>query len=219
MRDSVHIGSELSIYFGNARRTKDYSLNTLYDQLGRRKYLILNERTAFLAAARTEVLETATFCEVMAYTGARISEVLALTADRVDVVSGVIVFETLKRREKGVFRAVPVPQEVIQRVAKVHKLGVQNHLKTDPAERLWPWCRTTGFKRIKRVMRKAGVEGPQASPKGLRHGFAVVGLQAGIPLNLVSRWLGHADLETTAIYANAVGDEEKSIAQRFWQTF
>jgi integrase len=36
------------------------------------------------------------------------------------------------------------------------------------------------------------------------------------PLNLVQKWLGHAQLSTTAIYANAVGAEEKDIAKRTW---
>ena len=38
----------------------------------------------------------------------------------------------------------------------------------------------------------------------------------GIPLNLVQRWLGHAQLSTTAIYADAVGEEERHIAARLW---
>ena len=39
----------------------------------------------------------------------------------------------------------------------------------------------------------------------------------GIPLNLVQKWLGHAQLTTTtAIYADAVGAEEKDIAKRVW---
>jgi len=41
-------------------------------------------------------------------------------------------------------------------------------------------------------------------------------VSAGIPLNLVQKWLGHAQLTTTAIYANAVGAEEKDIARRMW---
>ena len=36
------------------------------------------------------------------------------------------------------------------------------------------------------------------------------------PLNLVQKWLGHAQLTTTAIYADAVGSEEKDIARRMW---
>jgi integrase/recombinase XerD len=33
----------------------------------------------------------------------------------------------------------------------------------------------------------------------------------------VQKWLGrHAQLSTTAVYANAVGAEEKDIARRMW---
>jgi integrase len=38
----------------------------------------------------------------------------------------------------------------------------------------------------------------------------------GIALNMVQKWLGHAQLTTTAIYADAVGDEEQSIAAKMW---
>jgi len=37
---------------------------------------------------------------------------------------------------------------------------------------------------------------------------------AGVPLNLIQRWMGHSRIETTAIYANAVGDEERALAKR-----
>ena len=48
-------------------------------------------------------------------------------------------------------------------------------------------------------MAAGGLDGPGASPKGLRHGFGVAGVSAGIPLNLVQNWLGHAQLTTTAM--------------------
>jgi integrase/recombinase XerD len=67
------------------------------------------------------------------------------------------------------------------------------------------------------VTADARLDGPHASPKGLRHGFGVTAVSAGIPLNLVQKWLGHAQLTTTAIYADAVGEEEEqSIAARMW---
>jgi len=50
---------------------------------------------------------------VLAYSGCRISEALALTADRVDLAAYTIIFETLKKRRRGVYRAVPVPPAVI----------------------------------------------------------------------------------------------------------
>ena len=82
--------------------------------------------------------------------------------------------------------------------------------------RLWPFGRATAWRRVHEIMHKAGISGPQASPKGLRHGFGVAAVQAGIPLNMVQKWLGHAQLSTTAIYADAVGAEEQAIAERMW---
>jgi len=67
---------------------------------------------------------------------------------------------------------------------------------------------------IKRVLARAGIDGLRASPKGLRHGFGVHAEQSGVPLNLVQKWLGHAQPSTTAIYTNAVGLEEYAIAER-----
>ena len=58
--------------------------------------------------------------------------------------------------------------------------------------------------------------GAHAVPKGLQHGFGVAAVSAGIPLNLVQKWLRHAQLSTTAIYADAVGGEEQDIARRMW---
>ncbi len=75
----------------------------------------------------------------------------------------------------------------------------------------------TGWRAVHAVMQAAGLGGPQASPKGLRHGSRVAAVSAGIPpLNLVQQWLGHARLTTTAIYADAVSAEEKDIARRTW---
>ena len=64
------------------------------------------------------------------------------------------------------------------------------------------------------MMAAAGESGAAATPKGLRHGFGVQAVGSGVPLNLVQRWLGHAQLSTTAIYAEAVGEEELAIAER-----
>jgi site-specific recombinase XerD len=63
-------------------------------------------------------------------------------------------------------------------------------------------------------MEVASLVGPQASPKGLRHGLGVAAVSAGMPLRLVQKWLGHTQLTITAINADAVGSEEKDIARR-----
>ncbi len=61
---------------------------------------------------------------------------------------------------------------------------------------LWPWSRMTGFRRVQEVIAAAGIW--------------------GIELNMVQKWLGNAQLTTAAIYANADGEEEQSIAARMW---
>ncbi len=81
------------------------------------------------------------------------------------------------------------------------------------SERLWLWGRTAAWKCVKRVMRNAGIADGLCKPKALRHAFAVEAGQKGAPLNMVQRWLGHARIETTAIYASAIGDEERILAR------
>jgi len=184
---------------------------SLFDQAGNRKYLTARERFAFVHAACRQGGEIATFCLALAFTGARISEVLALTAERIDRGNSAIVFETLKRRKRGLFRAIPVPRKLLVILDTVHGLGAT---RRDPRERLWRWGRTTAWKYVKRVMNAAGIPDALRKPKALRHGFAVDAGQNGIPLNIVQRWLGHARLETTAIYAGALGKEERNLARR-----
>jgi integrase len=84
-------------------------MTNLYDSRGHRKYLTPAEREAFLKAADEAEREVRTFCATLAHTGCRISEALALTADRVDLKDGTIVIESAKKRRTGMYRAIPVP--------------------------------------------------------------------------------------------------------------
>jgi integrase/recombinase XerD len=191
---------------------------TLFDRSGQRKYLAARERLSFASTAIEEAGPVATFCLTLAFTGARISEVLALTPARIDTGNAAIVFETLKQRRRGVFRAVPVPRELLSRLEATHRLAAA---RVDPEARdarLWPWGRTTAWKHVTRVMKQAGVADGVAMPKALRHGFGVEAGQNGVQLNMVQRWMGHARIETTAIYAGAIGPEERALARRTWQT-
>lgn len=190
----------------------------LFDQTGTRKYLTAAERQAFIQAAKRSAPQIATFCLTLAYTGARISEVLALTPKRIDREAHCIIFESLKKRRTGVFRAVPVPDDLLRKLVACHELI---RAQADPClseQRLWLWSRTTAWGYVKTIMAAAGIPKKQAMPKALRHAFGVGGTMAGVPLNLIQRWMGHSRIETTAIYANAVGDEELALAERMWKT-
>jgi integrase/recombinase XerD len=189
----------------------------LYDHQGNRKYLTPEERRVFMKATKRADAEIETFCLTLAYTGARISEVLALTPRRFDFSLRGITIESLKKRRTGVFRTVPVPESLLRRIDTVHDVrGAQSDTARCDT-RTWSWCRTTAWSRVKEVMYDAGLIGACAVPKGLRHAFAVEGTsEAMIPLNIMQRWLGHARIETTAIYAAALGREERNLAERTW---
>jgi integrase len=178
---------------------------------GQRKYLTRSEADRFLSTAKQGTLQIYVFCWFLAATGCRISEALSVTAKSIDFEAGLVILESLKKRQKNVYRAIPLPVTLLDSLAE---LIAQTEL--DDAARLWPWSRMTGYRRITEVMRKADIAGSWASPKGLRHGFGVRAVQSGAPLHLVQRWLGHADMKTTAIYASAMGPEERDIASRTW---
>jgi integrase len=189
----------------------------LYDDDGQRKYLTPGERDAFLKAAEAAPREVRTFCCTLVYTGCRITEALELTADRVDLKAGVLVFESLKKRKRGVYRPVPVPPAFLDTLNLVHNLqSVKKRKDRGKGVPLWDWCRTTAWSRVCEVMKAAEIIGPHATPKGLRHAFGIKGVGSQVPLNMVQKWLGHAELSTTAIYADAVGAEAKQLAQRMW---
>ena len=188
----------------------------LYDQQGNRKYLTRSERQAFIDAARRAAPEVETFCLTLAYTGARISEVLALVPLRIDTSANAIIIESLKKRKRGIYRAVPVPLDLLVRLDEVHTLVDRRSNPCLNQLRMWNWSRTTAWNRVRTIMRAAGIVDGPAMPKALRHAFGVGGTQAGIPLNLIQRWLGHADIQTTAIYTDVMGDEERVLADRMW---
>ena len=182
----------------------------MFDRQGSRKYVNDAERRAFFKASGDETdAARQAFCLTMFYTGCRISEALNLTAGRVDLSEKSLTFETLKRRKRGLFRSVPIPDSLA---------ALFGELLTDasPASRVWPYSRPTAYRMVKTRMTQAGIAGAMASPKGLRHGFAIACIAKTIPLPTIQKWLGHARLETTAIYLGVSGDEERNLARRLW---
>ena len=187
----------------------------LFNEQGQRKYLNAAERKAFKNAAEKQPREVRTFCLVLYYTGCRISEALALTPEQIDFEECTITFESLKKRKHGVFRSVPVPLSLVDILDLVH--GLRQAAINQQNKRLWEWSRMTAYRKVKAVMDVAGLDGVKATPKGLRHAFGIACNQKGVQLNMAQRWLGHADIRTTAIYSEAIGQEERNVAQRLWE--
>jgi integrase len=190
----------------------------LYEPSGGRKYLNAAERRRFNRAARRAPLDVQLFCLVLSLSGGRISEILALTPAAIDIDSGVANITTLKRRKRGLVRQVPLPRNVLGELNQAFNLRREQRHPDSAYRRIWRWSRTTAWRRVKEVMAEANITGSSAMPKSLRHSFGVHAYQSFVPPNLVQRWLGHASLRTTAIYADVMGPEERAFAIRMWKT-
>ena len=198
-------------------REHPYGGGSLFGHSGSRKYLNATERRRFLESAQRLVPPERLFCQVLVWSGGRISEVLALTPAAIDIDSGTVSIQTLKRRKSGIVRQLPLPDDVLRELARVFKLRSRQRDPDSAVERIWRWSRTTAWRCVKAVMARARIVGMQAMPKGLRHGFGVSAVQAKVPLTLLQRWLGHASLNSTAVYLDVAGAEERAIARRMWK--
>ncbi|MFK7910449.1 MAG: tyrosine-type recombinase/integrase [Akkermansiaceae bacterium] len=196
---------------------------TLYDRYGNRLYLNVEERTAFLSVAQRRPARDRTICETLHYTGCRPSELIELTPARVDLAGRTVAIRSLKKRkdasgkQKVIFRTVPVPPDYLDTLNTAHGIRETQKSRKQAQAPIWSLGRLRVWQIVKNVMIEAGIpDGPHRSPKGLRHGFGINATVNGIPLHMLQKWMGHAQLSTTAIYADAVGKEEQDIAARMW---
>ena len=196
---------------------------SLYDDQRNRLYLNADERAAFLEVARTKPARDRTLCETLHYTGCRASELIEITPARIDLAGGTITLRSLKKRkdalgkQKVVHRAVPVPPEFLDTLNTAH--GIREAQKSPKASKqpVWDLTHVRVWQIVKSIMVEAGIpDAPHRSPKGLRHGYGINAVVNGIPLHMLQKWMGHAQLTTTTIYADAVGKEEQDIASRMW---
>lgn len=184
----------------------------LYNNQAERLYLNAEERRCFHQAALQQEPNIRSFCLTLLYTGIRVSEATSLRFSDIQSVDRILSVRSLKKRDEHHVREIPIPLEMIEhlhQLPKSHTLPVWHTRRKKIG-------RVTAYRWIKAVMDEANIHGPQACPKGLRHGFGIHAVRCGIQLNMLQKWMGHAHISTTAVYANAIGKEEMEIAERMW---
>ena len=141
--------------------------------------------------------------EVLYGAGLRVSELVGLTTDAVNLRQGVV-----RVRGKGdKDRLVPLGEEAAYWVARYLREGrgaLMNDISRPalfPGRRDACMTRQTFWHRIKRHAQVAGIDRP-LSPHTLRHAFATHLLNHGANLRVVQMLLGHTDLSTTQIYTH-----------------
>ncbi len=193
----------------------------LFDNEGQRLYLTASERQRFLEASDNECREDKMFFHVLHYTGCRPSEALELTPSMIQLNEKEIVFRTMKKRKldnqgrkrKPQFRAVPVPEFLTESLDLTFDLRG----KKDFNQPLWTMERSTAWRKVKKIMARAGIVGPMATSKGLRHAYGITMIEGGAPVTLVRDLLGHAETKTTEIYLQVVGSEKRNLVMNAWK--
>ena len=185
---------------------------TLHTGQGQRKYLNQSERLRFFEITKKKSIDIKLFSQLLFFTGARIAEVHNLNVQSIDFSNKTVILETLKRRKRGIFREIPLPPFLLTILKKYIE---ELYGKLNINEPLFLFSLRTASRHINRIMNEAKIFGVKGSSRGLRHGFAVHAVSR-VPLTMVSKWLGHSSLETTAIYLDIVGKEEREIAKKLW---
>ena len=144
-----------------------------------------------------------TMLEVLYATGVRVSELVGLRADQVNVRQGVVRLVGKGERE----RLVPLGESALDWLGTHVAGGRRALLGRRSCRSLFVTARGTGMTRqafwyrIRAHARAAGIQRP-LSPHTLRHSFATHLLNHGADLRVVQLLLGHSDLSTTQIYTH-----------------
>lgn len=149
--------------------------------------------------------------ELLYATGIRVSELIALDVDDLNLPGGV-----LKCYSKGKERVIPLYPAAIRALSEyVHSIRPQLVESLDETalfvnmsgERM---SRQGFWKLIKYYQEKAGIQ-KDITPHTLRHSFAAHLLENGADLRSIQEMLGHADISSTQIYSRLLNQKIKDV--------
>ena len=149
--------------------------------------------------------------ELLYATGIRVSELIGLDLDDVNLTLGFI-----RCVSHGKERIIPLYQTAV-RALQEYVEGVRPRLIADENEKALfvnmdgeRMSRQGFWKIIKYYQAKAGIE-KEITPHMLRHSFAVHLLENGADLRSIQEMLGHADISSTQMYTHIIKKELKDV--------
>ena len=194
----------------------DPSLQIESPKLGRPLPGTLSEEQVnrLLEVPNTETLEgfrDKVMLEVLYATGLRVTELVSLTIEQVNMRQGVVRVTGKGSKE----RLVPLGEEALDWLTR-YKSTRKGLLKGCIGDALFPTRRGSSMTRqafwylLKRYAKQAEIK-VHLSPHTLRHAFASHLLNHGADLRVVQLLLGHSDLSTTQIYTHVARERLKEI--------
>jgi integrase/recombinase XerD len=152
--------------------------------------------------------------EVMYATGLRVSELIALDLDDLNLDQGVIKCIGAKKT-----RIVPLYPAAL-RALTVYVQQIRDSMIVDPQESALfvnvsgaRMSRQGFWKILKHYQQSARIE-KEITPHTLRHSFAVHLLENGADLDSVQELMGHCDISSTQLYSQMVNQKLKSVYEK-----
>lgn len=186
----------------------DITANIEQPRLGRSlpKSLSESQVETLLSAPDTDTtlgLRDRCMLELLYACGLRVSELVTLTVDQINLRQGVVRISGKGNKE----RLSPMGEEAqtwVMNYLKHARQALLNGIESPvmfPGRKGKAMTRQTFWYRIKHHQQVAGIEA-NVSPHVLRHAFATHLLNHGADLRVVQLLLGHSDLSTTQIYTH-----------------
>ena len=159
--------------------------------------------------------------EILYATGLRVSELVGLPLTAIGPESRYLTVEGKGGRE----RMAPL-SEPAQKAMKNYMDIRQKFLMPDRNDAQSKWLfpsrtsesghltRQRFAQLLKELARNANIDAERVSPHVLRHAFATHLLKHGADLRSVQKMLGHADIATTQIYTQVVGEQTKAATEK-----
>ena len=152
--------------------------------------------------------------EVMYATGIRVTELIDLDVDDVNLDLGIIRCSSAKKS-----RAIPLYPAAL-RALSVYLRDVRTIMVADPAETALfvnisggRMSRQGFWKILKYYQVKAGIE-KEITPHTLRHSFAVHLLENGADIGSLQELMGHSDISSTQLYTHMINQKLKSVYEK-----
>ena len=149
--------------------------------------------------------------EVMYATGIRVTELIDLNVEDVNLELGIIKCTSAKKS-----RAIPLYPAAL-RALSVYLKEVRMVMADDPLEKALfvnvggaRMSRQGFWKILKQYQEKAGIE-KDITPHTLRHSFAVHLLENGADLGSLQELMGHSDISSTQVYTHMVNQKIRSV--------
>lgn len=149
--------------------------------------------------------------EVMYATGIRVTELIDLNIEDVNLELGILKCNSAKKS-----RTIPLYPAAL-RALTVYIKEIRMLMVADPAERALfvnmggaRMSRQGFWKILKYYQAKAGIE-KEITPHTLRHSFAVHLLENGADLGSLQELMGHSDISSTQVYTHMINQKLKSV--------